>query len=527
MQMDTGAVMKENNGQEIVPPRRPKFNRLSSSCETPRATNTKRFTFDDVGSAPSLEASLDCSSASSAAEDRYVSTSTQLTNSSKMPQTQPTAVMPQTPTNDSCITDRVVRFFCPFDVAQEPLSPGATTPTRKQRSTNSHSVQNSPYATSTAMCTPHQDCSGDWLKTANAMICIPEQWEQSPDRTALAGRRLDIKNRCSASDAKERKAEYIQQIRKEWHSRSAAVPLKSSRSEAVAKYPPSRPPMSIQVPSSNNPAVFYDSDPEVAPSTPRFKRNRPTSLNLDLISNREADTSEFECPRVPRHSIQELTSFFDSPRSVTKMPDFNDDAAVRQFIQLATEERVSFVWHQAPTANDGGHTTCQAPKSITGYFEPGSQLDNIVVFPKFVWRQAFQSGTNFISRTPHFIQLLAIVGVIAPSYLDRRLYPFARLDRTCCIQTHDGNEYVFEASCGQERDLFVTRLKVLVSRLASSVIVHDETMLKEFFSPTGNEAFADDLSVDCQSIEDSTCKPPPLASTNEQHPQCMSISVDL
>lgn len=185
---------------------------------------------------------------------------------------------------------------------------------------------------------------------------------------------------------------------------------------------------------------------------------------------------------------------------------------------------MSLVWHQAPISHEEGSSKSKtnshsAPKSITGWFESGSQLDNLVVFPKFVWRQAFQSGTSLISRTPHHIQLLTIVGVVTPASLDRNLYPFARLDRSCLIQTHDGKEYVFEASCGQERDLFVKRLKVLVARLASSVIVHDENMLKEFFSPAGSESFADNLSVDCQSNEDSASKP--------SLPQSMDMSVEI
>jgi hypothetical protein len=43
-------------------------------------------------------------------------------------------------------------------------------------------------------------------------------------------------------------------------------------------------------------------------------------------------------------------------------------------------------------------------------------------------------------------------------------------------------------------------MKVLVARLASSVIVHDEEMLQEFFSPMGTESIADlddEMSVDC------------------------------
>lgn len=324
MEMETIAAMKENNGQEVFPPSRPKFGRrLSSSCETPRAKNTKQFTFDEVPSPPSLEASLDCSSASFAADERRESSSRSLKAS------QQTTESPPSPTDEGCMTDRMVRFFCPFDAIQE-ASPPASTRKQKTRTSgsNPHNMENSPYA---AMCTPNQDCSGDWLKTP-VQICMPEQWDSSPERSSLDGKGLNIRNRCSTLDAKERKSEYIHQIRKQWHSRTDPVPLRSSRSEAVAKHQ-RRPPVSIQVP-----AAYYDSDPEVAPSTPsrtsRYKRNRPTSLNLDLKTDMDTNTSNFACPRVLRHSSQEFHSFFESPRSVVETPDFNDDSAVREFIQV-------------------------------------------------------------------------------------------------------------------------------------------------------------------------------------------------
>ena len=328
MEVNTVASMKENNGQETGPPRRPKFGRrLSSSCETPRATNAKKFTFDEVTSPPSLEASLDCSSASGLAEDCYESSNSRRLETSVLRQT---AESPPSPTDEGCMTDRMVRFFCPFDTIQEAPAPVS----RAANANSQQSRQSTAYGTS---CSPaNQDCSGEW---APVQICIPQQWESSPERSSVSGKRLNIRNRCSTMDAKQRKSEYIQQIRKQWHSNNneAPLPFRSSRSDAVAP-PKSRPPISIRVPS--NPEVFYDSDPEVVVSAPtsRYKRNRPTSLNLDTMRR---EPSIFECPSVPRHSEQEINSFFNSasPKSVTtETPDFNDDAAVRNFIQVSGQK---------------------------------------------------------------------------------------------------------------------------------------------------------------------------------------------
>ena len=325
MENNTIASLKENNGQAPFHPTRPKFGRrLSSSCETPRATNTKQFTFDSVTSAPSLEASLDCSSASDLADEHIESQSSDPWKASALKQT---TLEPPSPTDEGCMTDRVVRFFCPFDTIQE--DPSATQPTRSTNSNSQQGRQSNVYCS-----TANQDCTSGW---APVQICIPQQWENSPERTNISDKGLNIKNRCSTMDASQRKSEYIQRIRSQWHSKTdeAPLPLRSTRSEAVALLPKARPPISIRVPS--NPEAFYDSDPEVPPSAPiaRYKRNRPTSLNLDTLST---DHCDIDFPSVPRHSEQELNSFFSSslsPKSVVlETPDFDDDDAVRTFVQV-------------------------------------------------------------------------------------------------------------------------------------------------------------------------------------------------
>lgn len=173
---------------------------------------------------------------------------------------------------------------------------------------------------------------------------------------------------------------------------------------------------------------------------------------------------------------------------------------------MASDQKYKLIWHQAPVCNGSskGRVAQPPPVSVTGWFEYGSQLDNHVVFPKFAWRQTVKSSYKDIAREPNFVQLLTIICVMVPATLDRTKYPYARLDRSCVIRTHDGLEYVFELASRADRDLFVKRLKVAVARLASSVIVHDEDMLQEFFAPMGTASFADladDMSVDCEASE--------------------------
>ena len=99
---------------------------------------------------------------------------------------------------------------------------------------------------------------------------------------------------------------------------------------------------------------------------------------------------------------------------------------------------------------------------------------------------------------PHSVELLSIIRVNKPACLDRTKYPFCRLDRTLCITTNDTDHpfVVLEASSPSERDRLVTALKLIVARLASIIIVRNEEMLMEFFSPYSALLHLDDEDKD-------------------------------
>jgi len=139
------------------------------------------------------------------------------------------------------------------------------------------------------------------------------------------------------------------------------------------------------------------------------------------------------------------------------------------------------------------------PISVHGAFEVGAHLEHMVVQPKFTWtpntqphritrdpdanhHELFLSGS-----APPQVELLSIIRVnkAVAKQLDRNLYPYARVDRTCIVSTNDANHptIVLEARSTQERDWLVFSLKLIVARLASIIITRDEDMLHEFFSP--------------------------------------------
>jgi hypothetical protein len=149
-----------------------------------------------------------------------------------------------------------------------------------------------------------------------------------------------------------------------------------------------------------------------------------------------------------------------------------------------------------------------------------------VVQPKFTWSPSYEphlprrriqlSGTE-----PDAIELLSIIRVVTPTHLNRNLYPFARLDRTCCITTN--NEafpyLVFEAPSTRERDWLVHALKMIVARLASIIIVRDETMLLEFFTPYAALMHLDDDTAshaqEYKTEQQAGSEQPPLDSNGD------------
>lgn len=129
--------------------------------------------------------------------------------------------------------------------------------------------------------------------------------------------------------------------------------------------------------------------------------------------------------------------------------------------------------------------------AVQGAFEVGAHLETTVVQPKFTWSPILQPSMHdrrklvLSESAPNSVELLSIIRVNKPMFLDRVRYPFCRLDRAICITTNDLIHpfVVLEASSPSERDRLVVALKLIVARLASIIIVRNEEMLLEFFSP--------------------------------------------
>ena len=322
---------------------RPKMAKLSintsfSDCE--KATSSKHVPPIDTLSIPSLENSIATSSSSSAALDEP---RVPRVNSAKATKSQ--AKTTDKPSHDEgCMTDRVVRFFCPFE---EPCFSHDFQRKHEQASGGiglSACYEGGVHSSA-------EDCSGAaWLQPVQ--LCIPDQWDGSPDRKSPSTRKKNIRNRCSTLQASKRRSDHIKSLRTQWHNPDSAIPLRSTRSETAKDAVPT------QVTHSVSPALsaYYDSDPETppeiprykkkhfdtdpksTPEIPRYKRNRPTALNLNIGDDHDDESNDpphSNFPAAPRHSSHKSKSFFDSPRSVVETPNLHNDDEVKAFIKVS------------------------------------------------------------------------------------------------------------------------------------------------------------------------------------------------
>lgn len=184
-------------------------------------------------------------------------------------------------------------------------------------------------------------------------------------------------------------------------------------------------------------------------------------------------------------------------------------------------DKVNLIWHPSPDANTARGSS-KSPVAVRGWFEMGSRLYNRVIQPKFMWRESYQPNLlnhkrlGLSGKSPHSLDLLNMIRILKPTTLDRTMYPFAKTDRTFSILSHTNENFVFEAASTEERDWLVHGLKLVVARLASMIIVGDEHMFVEFFSPWGNSPMTSESAEEEEQISVNSDRKGLLVSTNER-----------
>eukprot|EP00980_Cylindrotheca_fusiformis_P008805 scaffold1870_cov104-Cylindrotheca_fusiformis.AAC.6 len=298
------------------------------------------------------------------------------------------------------------------------------------------------------------------------------------------------------------KSKHIRSLMDNWHPTPAEPMMRSQSildgcvgtSATTTTFPRNSPP----------PDGFYDSDPEVdfkrqqrreslqVKQTPRsYKENKPE--DIDTMSACSYDEGDHRRPSAPKNALRRSFHFGSRDSSPTSVPEFDllnpaSDEYIRQFVQEVTNTKLNLIWHRYTEPEESsGMDGVRAPLAVGATFEVGTHLDQKVVQPKLSWtavnKNKDQKKKSQVDSD--WVELLSIIRVFTPQSLNRKMYPFARTDRTICIVANDDrNPYlVFEAESTSQRDWLVTALKMTVARLASIIIVKDEKMLMEFFSP--------------------------------------------
>lgn len=146
-------------------------------------------------------------------------------------------------------------------------------------------------------------------------------------------------------------------------------------------------------------------------------------------------------------------------------------------------EKFTLVWHRSikPYVRSKG-----TPQAMKVWIERGQRLRAGLIQPKLVWRpiqdHEGEQRQMFSTLTIESIELLDISRILEVNRIDRNIYPYAKKSKCLLLESLD-RKIMFETSSESERDRIVNTLKLAVARLASKVIVQDDGVLDEFFTP--------------------------------------------
>ena len=202
----------------------------------------------------------------------------------------------------------------------------------------------------------------------------------------------------------------------------------------------------------------YDSDPE------DFVRRRPLR---QFSSDRSASPSNKE-------NIPPEVAFY------TKY-------SVQGRVQALMNERLTLIMHQNSTSSKSAAAGSQG---VHVWIERGQYLQRGIVQPKLHWKPMVPSPSSSSSLRPTSysqpskmgsVALLDIHRILPVENMDRRIYPFAKVQHCFLVKAMD-QTILFEASSRIERDRIVDSLKLCVARLGSLLLSEDDGLMDEFFA---------------------------------------------
>lgn len=216
--------------------------------------------------------------------------------------------------------------------------------------------------------------------------------------------------------------------------------------------------------------LYYDSDPEDTRERTTKRGPRRALADRDNLSPRGKPRTEALCD-IPMSRI-----------SLSRRLRRADDDIVHDIIDTMKNEKITLIWHPAQTKENPN----RAPFCAKVWIESGMYLiDGTFLLPKLTWVPVFEGCIqskvlNVTLSNPGTIDLLDVCRVRECDKIDRRVYPFAKVDCSFIIQTQKGSQ-VFETQSRQERSRVVNGLRLVIARLASLLMLRDLRAVDEFF----------------------------------------------
>jgi hypothetical protein len=185
-------------------------------------------------------------------------------------------------------------------------------------------------------------------------------------------------------------------------------------------------------------------------------------------------------------------------------------AEVGSYVQDALNSRWRLDWHHvAPKGDSSSSLLHRHPKACEVWIERGYRRNHTeIVEPKLMWRELSQPGLQQGILTdstinPYRASLFAIRRIIpvADGYDWQRMSfddqrpcqmnawkPMAKPHCLIAVRSSVGQDFLFEASCPEERDRIVHLWKMTTARLVSHAVTGNiQMMMQEFFNETAIE----------------------------------------
>jgi len=241
-------------------------------------------------------------------------------------------------------------------------------------------------------------------------------------------------------------------------------------------------------------SIMSCTDSAAGSESPLLVPTRSNSMDDDDLCY-DSDPEDIIRTTMPPKMFSSLRNetFQDGPseRIEPKRLDFDvngtSDESVKATVEKILNERITLIQHSQMIDSIGSDSQ-KAPSAVKAWIEHGQQLRGKLIQPKYMWKPAGESEQDmskmgFSDSELKSIFLLDILRIVEAERIGSCAQSLAK-SKHCFYIYSTEDTVMFEASSEMERNRIVQNLKIVVSRLASLVIVEDRQMFQEFFSPS-------------------------------------------